>query len=168
MFGCSSSWHVRKAKEKCPECFTSDTTINEVVFRLDTVINIDTTIKVILPRDTVRIEKLIPKNVYFEPIYQKNGIINVEVFIEKGELNIVSYLDSAMLYDIEMEIEVKDSIIIHQSIIIDNQYNDIQKKDKWIDKAKKWGKIAIIIIGLIISLLIVVIIIRIIKWGKKK
>ena len=85
--GCSSTYHVNKAREKCPECFELDTTITEVVFKKDTIIKIDTNILVLLPRDTVKITKVIPKYVTFEPITRKNGIITVEVFVNKGELN---------------------------------------------------------------------------------
>lgn len=165
--GCSSSWHIQKAKKICPECFDMDTTIKEIVFKLDTVIHLDTNILVLLPRDTVKIEKLIPINRNFKKIIKKQGIITTEVEAIKGMLRINSYLDSSFIYNLQTEIRVKDAIIkelrevkIKQTVTIEKQKTEL----KWYQKAYSWLRYALMFIA---ALLFVAIIIKVIKWIKK-
>lgn len=149
LVGCKSSWYIEKAKEKCPECFELDTSIQEIVFKLDTTINIDTTFLIYLPTDTVRIEKLIPKNVKLEPVYEKNGIINVEVSANNGKLEILSYLDSTMWYRLQDSIKIKNAIIKRNKTIIYKQNIVIKENETFKGRLKYWVKIGIIAFSII-------------------
>lgn len=147
--GCSTNWYIQKAKLKCPECFELDTTISQTVFTLDTIIKIDTNILILLPRDTVKIIKLIPKTNEVQYIKKKNGIITVEVFINKDKVNIISFLDSAIWYKYRDEIIIKDAIIhdlktvtVKQNIIIKDQKKTLKDYLKWI----KGGVIILIVL----------------------
>jgi len=162
--GCSTNWYIQKAKVKCPECFELDTTINQVVFTLDTIIKIDTNILVLLPRDTVRITKLIPKTSKTQYIKKKNGIITVEVFINKDKINIVSFLDSALWYKYQDEILIKDAIIHDLKTVTVKQNVIIKKQKKTLKDYLKWIKAGIIIL---IVLLLFGIGYKFYKWIKK-
>ena len=167
--GCSSSYHIKKAKNICPECFKQDTSITELVFKRDTIIKIDTNILVLLPRDTVFIDTTIRKlkPYSFKPIYAKNGIINVKVFMTRGVLKVTSHLDSAMIYRFQDSIRVKDAIISNLKEVTIEQSIVIKDKKTLIQRLKSNQKTLInTLIGVII-LISVGIIIKFIKWIKK-
>ncbi len=167
--GCSASFHVRKAKQKCPECFKLDTTINEVVIKKDTIIKIDTNITILLPRDTASIDTTIKKlkPYSFKPIYIENGIINVEVSMNFGNLIVNSWLDSTMVYRYQDSIRIKDAIIINLREVMINQNIIIKNQKGLIERLKSNKKtIVSVLIGLIV-ILIIGIIIKFIRWIKK-
>ena len=150
--GCSTSFHIKKAQEKCPECFELDTTITYLVFKLDTVIRIDSTFLILLPRDTVKIDTVIRKlkPYSFKPIYDKNGIINVEVSMIRGALKIRSYLDSAMLYRLQDSIRIKDAIITNLTEVTIKQGIIIKEKKTLIERLKsniQYGFIVLFVIA---------------------
>jgi len=166
---CSATWHVNRAKKIDPLCFKYDTTINEIVFKLDTVIKIDTTILVLLPRDTVRIDTVIKelKRYSFKPIYAKNGIITAKVSMNNGILHVSSYLDSTIWYHYKDEILIRDALITKLKTINTKQTITIQKQDKslkWYQKVLNIGKY--VLIG-VVALLLIAIVIKLIKWIKK-
>lgn len=167
--GCSSSYHIKKAKQKCPECFKTDTTINEIVFKLDTIIKIDTNILVFLPTDTARIDTVIKKlkPYSFKPIYVKNGIINVKVSMTRGVLKVSSHIDSAIWYRYRDEILIKDAIIHDLKTVTVKQNITIKEQKSFIQRLKtnaKWFKY--IIVG-IISLIIIGLGFKFYKWINK-
>ena len=152
LFGCSANYHVKKAREKCPECFTSDTTITNVVqVKRDTIIKLDTMIRVFLPADTVTINKLIPISRNFDKIIKKQGIITTEVEAVKGMLKVNSYLDSSFIYNLQAEIRIKDAkITTLKEKIIQNEIV-IDKQISWL----KWLKIGLISIIVLFVLFII-------------
>jgi len=111
---CSASWHIKKAKNKCPECF-SDSIIVEykdsIIYR-DTLINIS--FQDFLEVDTVpeikydtvfvdKVKKILPS--FDTIILEKNGLkTNVSMF--KGRLFVRTDVDSSYIF------ELKDSIKI--------------------------------------------------------
>lgn len=148
---CSANWHIRKAKTKCPECFKQDTVINETqIIKLDTTIYLDTNINVILPRDTVKIEKQIPKfiNYSFNKIIKTQGIITTEAELKNGNLEIISYLDSSFVYRLQDSIRLEKAKTIKLSKIVIEKDVIIEKQTSWI----KWLKIGII--GLVIIIVL--------------
>lgn len=159
--GCSVSkramWHVKKAEQLDPSIFKLDTIINKsIIVKLDTVIKLDTNINVILPRDTVKIEKLIPVNRNFNKVVKKQGIITTEAEAIKGMLYINSYLDSSFIYNLQTEITIKDAKIKELNTIVRQKTVIIEKQISWL----KWLKIALIIL---IGLILLTLIIKIVK-----
>ena len=155
--GCSTTWHVNKVRDKCPECFDLDTTITELVFKRDTVIKLDTNILVFLPEDTVFIDTTIKKlkPYSFKPIYAKNGIINIEASMKRGVLKLKSYLDSTMIYHLEAEILVRDALITEQRTIMTNQTITIEKQENELKWYQKWLRIGkFVLIGLAVLLIV--------------
>ena len=167
--GCSASFHVRKAKLKCPECFELDTTINEIVIKKDTVIYLDTNITILLPRDTASIDTTIKKlkPYSFKPIYVENGVINMEISMNYGNLIVNSWLDSTMVYRYQDSILIKDAIISNLREVIVEQGIVIKEKKTLIERFKSNLKtIKFVLIGLVL-VIIIGIVIKFIRWIKK-
>lgn len=152
--GCSASWHIKRAEWKEPELFNKkvDTVIN--ITKRDTTIYLDTLISVILPRDTVFIDTFLKKlkPYSFKPIYAKNGIINVKASMTKGVLNLSSYLDSALLYQFNDSIRIKNAIISNLTEVTSEQDIIIRSQKTLIEGLKsnfKWILIAVVVIFLL-------------------
>jgi hypothetical protein len=160
--GCSANWHIQKAKKKCPDCFNLDTTINEVVFKLDTIIKLDTFIWIKLPTDTIKIDSIVFKEIKpsFSKITKKNGIITTEVSMLKGELKVKSYLEDSIYYHYKDSVRIKNALIYELKTINIKQGITIQEQENKYNNIVKWLKLigAIIISMFIIGLLI--------KWSK--
>lgn len=162
---CSASWHIKKAIEKDPESFKSDTTITKIVFKTDTIITLDTIISIILPRDTVKIDSLVFRTIRpsFKKITKKNGIITTEVSMYKGVLKVNSFFDSSMVYNLRMKIRLKDAKIrelitinTRNEVTIKNQETKLKTFLNWI----KW-------IGISLGVLIVLsVVYKLYKWIK--
>ena len=138
---CSASWHVKRAKWKDPSLFEvkTETIIN--ITKRDTLIRLDTLISIVLPRDTVTIEKLIPINRNFEKIVKKQGIITTEIEAVKGLLKVNSYLDSSFIYNLQTEIRIKNAIITNLKQVTKEQTITIEKQKSLIEGFKsnlKW------------------------------
>lgn len=163
---CSGTWHLNRAKYKSPELFTEkiDTIIN--LTRLDTTIFLDTLINVILPRDTVKIDSLVFKTLKpsFNVITKKNGIITENIWMNKGRLYSETYLDSALWYQYQDSIRVKDAKIYElrtintkQTVTIKNQETKLKTFLNWI----KW-------IGISLGVLIVLAVLyKLYKWIRR-
>jgi hypothetical protein len=141
--GCSSSWHIKKARKICPECFEMDTTITELVIKKDTIIRLDTLILVALPPDTIKIDSLIFKTLKpnIKPFTKKEGIITTKVEMIRGRLFVTSFLDSTYLYRLRESIRIKDAQItilkkesVKQTVIIEKQ----NKLIKWVKIVSVW------------------------------
>lgn len=156
---CSASWHIKKAKEKQPELFKADTTIETIIQKLDTVIYLDTNIIVQLPRDTVKIEKLIPISRNFDKVTKRQGIITTEVEAIKGMLKVNSYLDSSFIYRLQDSIRIKNAKITKLQKVSINQEITIQQQRTLID----WLKI---ILFSILGLIVIVIFLKLLSYIK--
>ncbi len=167
--GCSTTWHINKARDRCPECFTQDTTITEIVVKRDTVIRIDTNIIILLPRDTAKIDTMIKKlrPYSFKPVYAKNGVINVEVSMTRGTLSVISHLDSTFIYRYRDSIRIRNAIISNLRTVTTEQNIIIQKEKKAKERFKSLLLYAkYVIVGLLLFI-VVIIIMKLIKWLKK-
>ena len=168
--GCSTSWLVKKAKKRCPECFKQDTTINSITTKKDTIIHLDTLISIILPRDTVTIDTTINKlkPYSFKRIHAKNGIINVDVWMNKGTLHVSSFLDSAMLYQFNDSIRIKNAIITNLKETVINQEIIIEDEKSSKIRFKELFQYSKYIIAFLLLIFLIGLIIKYIKWVKKK
>lgn len=162
---CSSQWWVKKAMEKAPESFKTDSVVTTEIIKEDTTIYVDVPILVQLPKDTVEIIKKLPCKIKpIDDIYQKNGIIHMKIGIRNNAIHAKSWLDSAIWYQYQDSILLKDAIITSKKTIIKEQAVIISEKDK---KLTIWQKIGII--GICLGgLLIVGIVIKIIRWIKNQ
>ena len=127
---CSANWHIRKAEQKCPECFKSKTLIE---YR-DTTIHIDTTFLLkfndSLFIDTVpiityekeyvnKIVKILPT---FDTIISQNNGLTAKICMNKGKLGASFNVDSSYIF------QLKDSIKVLNKII--TNYNTIKVENK--------------------------------------
>ena len=148
---CSAGWHIKRAEWKDPGIFEPKTdTVIEKVYS-DTTIVIDTIISVTLPRDTVKIDSLVPitSDMSFDPILKKNGIITTRVEMIKGRLLVESYLDSTLLHRLQYEITIRDALITELTTINNQNTVIIEKKEtllNWI----KWIVLSIFVLFIII------------------
>jgi len=160
--GCSTNWYIGKAKKKCPDCFNLDTTINEIVFKLDTTIKLDTFIWIKLPADTIKIDSIIFRDIKpsFPKIIKKNGIITTEISMLKGELKVKSYLEDSLYYHLKDSIRIKDALIYKLKTINIKQNITIKEQKNKYDNTIKWLKlIGILIIIMFLTGLLI-------KWSK--
>jgi hypothetical protein len=165
--GCSATWHIQKAVQKKPNILKTDTIVKNITTKRDTTILLDTNITVLLPRDTVRIERILSKYVTLDPIKEKNGIITVEACINNGKLNILSYLDSTMIYRYKDSLLIKDAIISNLREITVEQGVIIEEKELLIDRLKNNALRLKYIIMIVIILIILGLGFKFYRWINK-
>jgi len=132
--GCSASWHIRKAEQKCPECFAQKILVE---YR-DTTINIDTTFliefKDYLTIDTVpvityekeyidKIVKILPT---FDTIIKDERGLTAKIWMKKGNLQAKFSIDSSYIFHLQ------DSIIILNKIITQTNTVKTEKKPQFL------------------------------------
>ena len=132
--GCSASWHIRKAEQKCPECFAQKILVE---YR-DTTINIDTTFliefKDYLTIDTVpvityekeyidKIVKILPT---FDTIIKDERGLSAKIWMKKGKLQAKFNIDSSYIF------RLQDSIIVLNKIITKTNTVKVEKKTQFL------------------------------------
>ena len=169
---CSASFHVRKAKQKCPECFKLDTTITETIIRLDTIIHIDTTFIIdfnesldISEPITIKTEPVKFNNFSSDTVIKTNKGIEAKIWIKNGRINAEITTDTTLTLIYKDSVLLKDAIIRELRTVNINQGITIKETESRIKTIIKWVKIT----GLIIVILILFgLVLKYIKWIKRK
>jgi len=117
---CSAQWHLQKALEKEPGIIKSTKIVLNEVNRRDTLILLNKTIVLAMPRDTVKVDTVVfqDKKLSFIPIVKKQGIVTINISMTEGRLKAFATVDSAMIYNLRDSLKLKNAIIEKQTTII--------------------------------------------------
>jgi hypothetical protein len=151
--GCSTSWHIKKAEQKCPECFESslDTIIN--IIKKDTIIKIDTTILLdfsdyieidepIKIRDTIVKLKPFISDVITKT---KEGVI-VKIWVKNNRILANIDIDTSLRFHYKQQLRLKDALIQRHVEVIREKNTIIKEKTKFLD----WFKLGLILLGVLV------------------
>jgi len=167
--GCSASYHIKKAEQKCPECFSeqSDTVIN--IIKRDTTIVIDTVLKTVVHdslvvNEQIRINNDLLNNwfkknnkkiINSDPVYKKENGISAKMWIKNNRIQGRFKIDSSIFVPYKYQLEIKNALIQKQTQIIKNKKIEIQKQESDFKKdMKTMFYVFISIIALIIILFV--------------
>ena len=126
--GCSSAWYIKKARQKCPECF--ETTI----VKKDTTIKIDTTFYIdfadYIELDTapvIKYDTIYQNNVQylqpsFDTIIKANEGLTAKIWLKKGRLGAKFDIDSTLIYRLQDSIKILQKTE-HKTEIIQKETN---------------------------------------------
>jgi hypothetical protein len=108
--GCSSAWYIKKARQKCPECFQTikkDTTIvidTTFMIEISDYIEIDTA--PIFKYDTIIINNIQYLQPSFDTIIDVNEGLTAKIWLEKGRLGSRFDIDSSLIFQLQDSIDV--------------------------------------------------------------
>jgi len=137
--GCSSSklasYHIKKAKKSCPECF-------EQTYRIeykDTIIYKDTTIELLLSDfleidttpvikfETEYVDKIVKIYPTFDTIIKSNKGLTAKIWMKRGRLNASFDVDSTLIHELKDSIRVLIKETTKTNTVITEEKTDVRK-----------------------------------------
>lgn len=128
--GCSSAWYIKKARQKCPECFQTikkDTTIvidTTFTIEISDYIEIDTA--PVFKYDTIIINNIKYLQPSFDTIFNVNEGLTAKIWLEKGRLGSRFDIDSSLIFQLQDSIKVLQKIE-HKTEIIEKESKGFER-----------------------------------------
>jgi hypothetical protein len=117
--GCSAGWHIKRAEQKCPDCFKSEIKIEyrDTTIILDTLISVDfsdflefdTIPEIVYEKEYVnKLVKILPT---FDTIIRQQNGLTAKIWMKKGILGANFEVDSTYIYHLQDSITILNQVI---------------------------------------------------------
>lgn len=110
--GCSSGWYIKKARQKCPECFETSIVIKDTIIKIDTTFLLDFSDYVevdtmpVIKYDTILKNKVHYLQPSFDTIIKVNDGLTAKIWMKKGRLGANFKVDSGLIYRLQDSIKI--------------------------------------------------------------